>query len=274
MTQSTTEFICFNSQFISKNNLNQLIDKEALVVYEVIRLYHGQPLFWEAHWQRLMQSTSAIAQAEFIDRQKIESDLAELIARNAYRNTNIRIDVFDSRVLIYGVTALYPSKENYENGVKLNFTEAERVLPRLKIYRSKWRKKRDKEIESASVFETLLINKQGLITEASHSNVFFVRSNKIYTADEALILPGITRQMIMKVALSIGVEVVYAELKKTNISSFDAAFLSATSYNILPIAQIEQYSFDVQNKTLNQLRKAFKALLEEEKHKNIRAWKR
>ncbi len=269
MTQSTTEFVCFNSQFISKNKLNQLVDKEAVVVYEVIRLYDGQPLFWEAHWQRLMQSLSAISRLEFIDRQEIEENLAELIRRNSYSNTNIRIDVSESQVLIYGVATLYPSKENYEKGVKVNFSEAERVQPRLKIYRSKWRKKREKEIQNAGVFETLLINKQGLITEASHSNVFFVRSNKIYTAEEALILPGITRMMIMKVAAAIGVEVVYVELKKTNISSFDAAFLCATSYNILPIVRILDHRFDVQDATLVHLMQAFKAFLEDENRKNI-----
>lgn len=272
MLNNSTEQILFNSNFISRLELKSCQTTRSTIVYEVVRLINGVPLFWEGHWLRLQNSLKAINSRIKIDKSQLEEYLAGLIIQNGFKNTNIRIEIFGRNILLYAIQPVYPTSHDFEQGVEVNCIDAIRVNPTQKILRRTWKKNMERKVNQAGVFESLLVNSQGLITEGSHTNVFFIRENKLFSAAESLILPGITRLEIMKIAKDEKIAFEYVDLEKDKVSDFEAAFLCATSLHILPIAKIEKVPFDVNHPTLRLLMNAFNNHLEQEIEKASLKW--
>ena len=97
---------------------------------------------------------------------------------------------------------------------------------------------------------TLFLNDKGYISESSGSCIFFIKNNKLITPSEDCdILVGITRGRILEIAKKNNIKVKEQKIKPENISSFDFAFLAGTMIEIKPVASIEDYFFDKENKT-------------------------
>ncbi len=92
-------------------------------------------------------------------------------------------------------------------------------------------------------YETLLL-RDGVVTEASHCNVFFVKNGVVYThpANE-MILDGITRQITLQICDELNIKVRQAGIPKAAISSMHEAFLTGTSTQIASIKQIDSHCF-------------------------------
>ena len=261
MQTRTNETISFNYQLIPCTNLKDFLTTRYTIVYEAIRLIEGIPLFWEGHWNRLTNSLDAINSTIILQKEKFEENLALLITQNEYLNTNIRIEIFGENILMYAISAVYPILSNYENGVEVNFINAIRPNPTRKILRRSWAKMMELKINNSGVFESLMINDQGLITEGSHTNVFFIKGNTLYSAEESLILPGITRIEILHIAENKSAPLVYIPVIPKDVINFDAAFLCATSLHILPISKINEQSFDINNDLMRSLMLDFQDLI-------------
>jgi branched-chain amino acid aminotransferase len=273
MLNNSTEAISFNYTLISKSKFKP-VQNSSPVVYEVIRLINGIPVFFEAHCKRLLNSLSAFVPDFKPDKLRLEQSLRELIQRNNLYNTNIRIDIFDDNILIYEVKGVYPTIQNFEQGIQVSLTSKERENPKEKIYRPLWKNDIEQKLADAKVFELLLVNRQGLITEGSRSNVFFIRDNTLFSAEESLILPGITRSELLKVANELGVSVQCLAIDESSLASFDAAFLCGTSIQILPIAKVKNLSFNVDHALMRRLQKAFTLHFDQEYRKSIEKWRK
>ncbi|MDX1332184.1 MAG: D-amino acid aminotransferase [Robiginitalea sp.] len=88
-------------------------------------------------------------------------------------------------------------------------------------------------------YETILV-RNGVVTEASHCNVFFVKDGVVYThpADE-FILDGITRQVVLELCQKLGLEVRMEGIPLAELQNMDEAFLTGTSSQITPIRKID-----------------------------------
>jgi D-alanine transaminase len=88
-------------------------------------------------------------------------------------------------------------------------------------------------------YETIFL-RNGVVTEASHCNVFFVKDRVVYThpADE-FILDGITRQIVLKLCDRLGIEARLEGIPESEIQNMDEAFLTGTSSQITPIRKID-----------------------------------
>lgn len=87
-------------------------------------------------------------------------------------------------------------------------------------------------------YETLFV-RNGVFTEASHCNVFFVKEGVVYThpANE-FILDGITRQVVLECCRNLGIEV-REEAVPSSLQGVDEAFLTGTSTQVMAIAAID-----------------------------------
>lgn len=88
-------------------------------------------------------------------------------------------------------------------------------------------------------YETLF-EREGIITEASHSNVFFVKDEVVYThpADH-FILDGITRQVVLELCEALKIKWWLEGIPVSRISAMDEAFLTGTSTQIMPIHKVD-----------------------------------
>jgi branched-chain amino acid aminotransferase len=88
--------------------------------------------------------------------------------------------------------------------------------------------------------ESILLNKEGNVSEASGENIFMVRNNKIYTpltADSAL--EGITRDSAIAIARSLGYTLAERSVSRTELYVADELFLTGTAAEIIAITNID-----------------------------------
>lgn len=109
-------------------------------------------------------------------------------------------------------------------------------------------------------YETVLI-REGVVTEASHCNVFFVKDNIVYTHPaNAFILDGISRQVVIELCHQLNIRLKEIPVLESLIPKMDEAFLTGTSTQIASIQQIDNHQFytgDCINGITRKLQEAF-----------------
>jgi len=88
--------------------------------------------------------------------------------------------------------------------------------------------------------EAILLDTQGLVSEASGENLFVVRDNTLYTAPiSSGILHGITRDSVMRIASDLGYEVKEMMMPREFLYIADEAFFCGTAAELTPIRSID-----------------------------------
>src|SRR5919202_1442062 len=88
--------------------------------------------------------------------------------------------------------------------------------------------------------ESILLDRDGYVSEASGENIFLVRNNRIYTppiADSAL--EGITRDTAITIAKALGYEVKEHSISRTELYIADEIFLTGTAAEIVAVTNID-----------------------------------
>lgn len=88
--------------------------------------------------------------------------------------------------------------------------------------------------------DALIFNNAGNLAEATTSNVFIVRNNKLITPPAtADILPGITRSTIFRIAKNeFSLEVFEQELSLSDVLLADECFLTGTGVEVTPVISV------------------------------------
>ncbi len=255
---------CYKDFFIHNFNLkhctefNESVFSTGISIYEVIRIERGIPLFLEDHLNRLFYSadiSNLSINESYCD---IEALISKLIQKN---NTNkgkikliIRFDKENSSsekdFLIYFTPHYFPTVEEYKYGVKVGLCRTIRSNPNAKILNTEARKKANNTIVEEKLFEVLLINNEGFITEGSRSNIFFIKDNMVITPPEKDVLNGITRKNILKICKLNKIEIIEKKVHYSELKSIDTVFLTGTSLKALPVRCFEEIEFSTNHKIL------------------------
>lgn len=221
-------------------------------VYEVLRIESGRPLFLAEHLDRWRNSMKALALELPKWTDSFDTIIGWLIACNTLPDCDMRIVASaDGGIQCGYVQTIYPSPEMYRDGVKVELLNAERENPKLKIFHAGMRSEASRQQASSGAYESLLVNKDGRITEGSRSNVYFInKQGAVFTAPDADVLGGIMRKHVLGICKANSVEVNFQMVKTEEIANFDSAFLSSTPMRILPIKEIDSKSMDVKNSAL------------------------
>ncbi|MDE5420508.1 aminotransferase class IV [Labilibaculum sp. DW002] len=234
-------------------------------LYEVIRVVSGKPVFLKDHFQRLSNSAIQIKEQIWYTFNQIEDQIEKLIQINDVQNGNIKlvfhIDGLDKNFFVYFIKHYYPKPEQYLNGVRTIVHHAERPLPNAKVYNHSLRSKTNDIIRDAEIFEVLLLNSVGNLTEGSRSNLFFIKNNELHTAYDSEVLNGIVRSKVLEIAERLNIPIRKSHLKYDDLAKYDAAFLTGTSLMILPIKKINSISFSPSHEIINSLSEGFNKLI-------------
>lgn len=231
-------------------------------VYEVIRVVDGIPLFLEEHLERFYKSAEIAGKTIRYSSLQIRKILGELINANEVHVGNILISC-KINLKAFFISHSYPTQDQYKLGVGCGLLRAERRNPNAKVFQTEVRVRANEMISREGFYEVLLVDAEGRITEGSRSNVFFISGNELHTPPAGQVLLGITRQKTLQCASFLGLNWKEMEIEHTQLGGFDAAFITGTSPNILPVSQIGEFSFDVNNRVLRQLMIRFGLLVEE-----------
>jgi len=104
------------------------------------------------------------------------------------------------------------------------------------------------EAEAKGYADSLMLDFQGNVAEATGANIFFKNSKgELHTPIPDSFLDGITRRCVIEIAKSKGIKVVERKIKPEEISEFVGCFLTGSAAEVTPVASIDQHNFSVCN---------------------------
>jgi len=96
------------------------------------------------------------------------------------------------------------------------------------------------EAVKAGYDEAIMLNPEGYVADATGENIFMVLDGVITTPPlSARPLAGITRDSIITVARDLGMEVVEANLMRTDLYTADEAFMTGSAAEVVPIRSVD-----------------------------------
>jgi len=258
---------CAGSYFI-KNGVTLPVEDfdnkmiyEGESIYEVLRMLRGAPLFFNDHYNRLINSIQNRKRTTLSTFENLLRDIKSLTEIEKPKEANLKI-VFNynnskSDYLVYFIKASYPSELQYKEGVKGILFRAERTDPASKVIHSGLKSAIEAKLAAEKAYEALLVNEKNLITEGSRSNIFFIKNKTLYTAPDNLVLSGITRKHLINLCNETGIDVCYECVNANEIMNYDSVLMSGTSPILLPFKYVDDYEFIVENSTVEKLRNMF-----------------
>jgi branched-chain amino acid aminotransferase len=255
-----TMYLLDNTVF-SDSQLESRIPKDALSVYEVVKVIKGVPLFLEEHVQRLHHSTGMINKSVPFEDTFINEKIKKLIELNQIDRGRIKfVIVFHpSGNHFYAQQAedIEPTPEQYTTGIKIKSLKIERHNPEAKVINTDYNQAVSGIKEMYNVYEVLLIKADGKVTEGSRSNIFFIKDNIVYTSQSKDVLSGITRVHVFEICKQNQIPIVEQDIFLDQINQFDSAFITGTSPGILPVSEIDGFNYKVENAILQLISKDY-----------------
>jgi branched-chain amino acid aminotransferase group I len=97
--------------------------------------------------------------------------------------------------------------------------------------------------------DALLLDYRGYIAEASVANFFLVINGELHTPTPDCFLNGITRQTVIELAKKRNIKVIERHIKPEELAQGQAAFITGTAVEIVPVSEIDQYQFEIDTVT-------------------------
>lgn len=246
----------------------QYTHQNTIQLYEVIRIIDGIPVFLEDHLDRLYHSAQLTGTEQLPDADSLSAMIKNLINTQRRETGNIKLSFSftspesEPQCELNFIPHHYPAMEEYTRGVKVGLLNADRPVPHAKIQNSDLRERADKSISKNTLFEVLLVDTNGNVTEGSRSNVFFIKKETLYSAPVKNILRGITWMKIMQICEIEGIRVIESAIPADTLDQYEAAFLTGTSPKVLPISSIDKIGFKTDLPLLIKLQELYNQLIE------------
>lgn len=248
----------YNGTLVPKSEISISPDDRGFLfadgVYEVVRWYEGYFYDMDSHIKRIKRGLGELRinwsnadifpsiANDLIKQNKLENQPAMLylqVTRGVARRTHTFPSPEVSPTVYAHVWSFFPESLSNESGIKVMLKEDIRwsrcdiksiaLLPNTLSFQEAYEK---------GMKECIFVHK-GLITEGSHSNIFFVIDGSLYTHPESNnILSGVTRKNILRIANESGINVREEALPENRISCIQEAFVTNTSAEVTPVIEI------------------------------------
>lgn len=225
-------------------------------VYEVFRLYDGRCWLEREHYARLERSLREIRIAG-IDLAALRERIRETIDRSEVREGTVYVQITrgaaprrhafpnppvpPTELIVVRPFDVAPIREKQERGVS--------ILSRPDL---RWGRCDIKstnllanvlalqEAEDAGCFEAALVDRDGFVTEATHSSLLWVRDGVLVgTPEGAEILPGTTRHFVDEIAPRAGLQHREDRIRLEDLRSVDEILLVGTTCEVMPVVRLD-----------------------------------
>ena len=248
----------FNGNFLPKDQISISPDDRGFLfadgVYEVLRWYEGFFYDMNSHVTRLKRSLRELRinwadtdlfpsiASDLIKLNKLENQPA-MIYLQVTRGAATRTHYFPSSEVPPTVYAyawgFVPDNQSKESGIKVMLSEDIR-----------WNRCDIKSVSLlantisfqeayANGLKECIFVRNGLITEGTHSNIFFVIDGTLFTHPESnQVLSGITRKNVLRIAREAGIKIREEPLLENRIRFIQESFITNTSAEVTPVIEI------------------------------------
>ena len=249
-------------------------------VWEGIRIYDGYAFMLEQHIDRMQESAHALAFRNVPSRQAITEAIFATLEANGMRDgAHIRLTLtrgekitsgMDPRLNQSGCSLIVlaewkPPVYDNQSGIRLVTSGIRRNAPQYldsKIHHNNLLNNILAKIEAnvAGADDALMLDAHGFVAETNATNLFVVRRGTLFTPFADACLPGITRQLVLDMAVELGIPAREKNLSLTEFYNGDEVFTTGTMGELTPVREIDGRS--IVNKSgqelLGRLREQFR----------------
>lgn len=222
-------------------------------VYEALRIYHGRAWLAEEHFARFARSLAEI---------RIDADVDRL--RRRMEQTIRESGVLEGLVYLQVTRGEAPRSHAWKSALKPNeliwvqdygedpFADVRRTgIGVVLDHDVRWGRRDVKSVNliancmacqrayESGCIEALLVDENGLITEATHSSFFAVLDGVVRTSpNNERVLPGVTRNWVVARLRECGAPVEEQSIRESDLPLVDELFLTGTSIEVMPIVAV------------------------------------
>lgn len=258
--------IFINDDICTAEGFSEKVFAEGLSIYEVVRVFKGHAIFLKDNLVRLANSLKKSNLDIEVESLNLPQKLQRFIDLEQMSEGNLKyvlhFNAGRADEYIYRIPHSYPTEKDYREGVSTLTYAAVRENPGVKYINADLRTLTNGLMAEHGVYEVLLVDREGFITEGSRSNVFFVKGETLYTSPLEYVLPGTSRKRVFEICKDHHVQIEEKRIGRNTLADYDIAFLTGTSPLILPISRIDAVRYQPDNAFLHRLMKWYFALLE------------
>ena len=277
--------IWFNGNTLDWKNANIHILNHGLhyasCVFEGERVYDGEIFKLEEHTDRLFYSAERMGIKIPYSQNQINDACKKIVNIQKVQNGYVRPFVWRGSEMmaisaqknkIHVAIATWEWGSYFDpklklKGIKLNISNWRRPAPNTIPWDTKAAglymicTLSKHEAEAQGFTDSLMLDYQGNIAEATGANIFFKdKSGELHTPTPDSFLDGITRREVIKIAKSKGINVNERKIKPEEMEKFVGCFLTGTAAEVTPVSQIEKFQFEV-CEMITDLNKAYQKLV-------------
>lgn len=242
------KFVPEDEVFVSAKDLTVL---RGFGVFDFLRTYHRKPFYLMEHVERFFNSAAVIGLSIPMTPQEVADIVLQTMEKNPQlTEANIRfvftggpspdntLPVANAGKLMVMVSPKHDCPaEWYTKGVKVITVNQKRNFPTAKSIDYIGAIQAQVAAKKVGAIEALYLDEENHILEATTCNFFAVKNGKIITPKDG-ILSGITRMAVLNI-LEGKMEVDIRQIDKSELSSFDEIFITASNKEIVPVVQVD-----------------------------------
>jgi branched-chain amino acid aminotransferase len=222
-------------------------------LFETLRVYDGRPFLWERHMERLVLSAAVLGFPVPASPVALRAALDQVLAVSDLRDAVVRITVtrgipggrptrtgawLDAEPISgrrwrgtrAGAAAVVVSRRPFAPGS----LGAHKTTSRLAYHLA------SEEARVAGADEALLVTDAGEVLEGAASNVFAMTGGEVITPPlTAGILPGITREIVLRLCGTLGIPAHERTLTLAALRSATEMFLTNSVQEVVPVAALD-----------------------------------
>lgn len=202
-------------------------------IYETIFCQKDQIFNFNAHFNRLTKGAEFLSLKIPHSKKTIIQLIKQELLKSKLDKSRLKLILSKDSLQII-CKPITPS-----NSQKLVSFHGERPIPEIKNNNRQLEDQALKFAHQHQAIDALLVNSKNQITEGSISNFFVIQNNSLVTP-KAQILPGTTRNLILKIASKLKIPTQIRPINLNDINQIQAAFICNSIKKIVEITHIDQ----------------------------------
>ena len=224
-------------------------------VYDTSRTFEGKLFRLREHLERLWQSLAYVRLDPGLSLDEL-AEVSEELCRRNYAGEDFWLSqrvtrgvpgepptvIVECTPIPFDVRAPY-----YRDGARIRTSTHRRMPPWAQSPRAKTMSLLNLRLAEMEVRDAdpgawpMLCDENGNLCEAWGSNVFVVSGDRLATPQARYVLPGITRGVVIELALGLGLGVEERDVDLYEAAGADEIFLTSTSLCVCPVASLNGY---------------------------------
>lgn len=99
------------------------------------------------------------------------------------------------------------------------------------------------EAESRGYQDALMLDYKGRVSEATGAHIVLIRNGELHTPKTDIILDGITRKYVIKIARQRGYQVTERDIYPDELGNFSECFIVGTAAEVTPVSSIAPHQY-------------------------------